>query len=143
LYPYHPLFDLGGAALEIIGERSDMLVARLPDGSRRGIPSWMFDETVCASVREIDHPMVDAGSLLGLTDLLERNGVRIRSVRDEDTRRSKEKTGTNAAQPAITSVRNRRNRATNTGRQKGRVRRAAARTAGSSGRSKVSSRRSE
>ena len=53
LYPYHPLFDSGGAALEIIGERSDMLVARLPDGSRRGIPSWMFDEQPSGSVSAV------------------------------------------------------------------------------------------
>ena len=70
-----------------------------------------------------------AGPLLGLVgNLLERTGVEIRSVRDEDPRPSKEKGGRNAAvKTVITSVRNRRNRATNTGRQKARVRRAAAR----------------
>ena len=78
LYPYHPLFDAGLAPLEIIGMRSDMLVTRLPDGTRRGIPAWMFDEEVCAAVRSIVH----AACLLEIVDILAFNGLEVFITRD-------------------------------------------------------------
>ena len=73
-YPYHPLFRNGPEVLEVIGLRSDMIVVRLQDGSRRGIPVWMFDEVECARVRAIPRPVVEAKSLLRIVDLLEQNG---------------------------------------------------------------------
>src|ERR1041385_27525 len=57
LYPFHPLCEQGDA-LEIVEVRSDMLVARLPDGSRRGIPAWMFDPAVCNEVRKLSRPII-------------------------------------------------------------------------------------
>jgi len=144
VYPYHPLFNASGMALEIIGERSDMLVARLPDGSRRGIPSWMFDEMVCAGIHEGDRPTVDVASLVELMDLLERNGQVIRSVADEVTDQSQEKCGPEAAvEPVNTSVGKRPDRAKNTGGKKARMHRAAARVDRSGRRSKTSARRSQ
>ena len=56
LYRYHPLFRADCDALEIIGVRSDMFVTRLPDGTHRGVPAWMFDAEVCASIRNAPQP---------------------------------------------------------------------------------------
>ncbi len=82
-YPYHPLFRNGPEVLEVIGLRSDMIVVRLQDGSRRGIPAWMFDEVECARVRDSPRPVVEAKSLLRIVDLLERNGWGNRTGGDE------------------------------------------------------------
>jgi hypothetical protein len=145
LYPFHPLFDADGAALEIVERRSDMLVTRLPDGSRRGIPAWMFDETVCREVRQTDRPRVDATSLLELMDLLERNGMEIRIVWDEYKSQPKENDGGNAA--AIKTVNiptgKRRSRQTDTGGKKVRMHRAAARVDRSGSQPKALRRRSQ
>jgi hypothetical protein len=122
-----------------------MLVARLPDGSRRGIPSWMFDETVCGAIRQIDRPMVDVTSLQELMDLLEKNGLEIRSVGNEDKSQSKENNGGNAA--AVTTVNTpvgkRRNPPTDTRGKKVRMHRAAARVDRSGSQPKASRRRSQ
>ena len=146
LYPYHPLFRAGDVCLEIIGERSDMLVTRLPDGTRRGIPAWMFDEEVCAAVRNSTHPIVQVDSLLEIIDLLELNRLEIRSVRDEHKSQSKESCDADvaAAKTGHTPVRKPRNRPTDPGGEKVRVRRPASR-ANRSGRqsSKASGRRSK
>lgn len=129
LYPYHPLFQAGAADLEIMGVRSDMLVTRLPDGTRRGIPAWMFDELTCATVRESPHPIVDAASLLALTKLLELNGWEIRIARDERTSESQEVFDAKVAvDPNSTSIRKPRKPATDPGRKKVRVHRVVSRT---------------
>jgi hypothetical protein len=146
LYPYHPLFHAGDVSLEIIGERSDMLVTRLPDGARRGIPAWMFDEEVCAAVRNSPHPIVQVDSLLEIIDLLARNGLEIRSVRDEHKSQSKESCDVDvaAAETSHPPVRKPRDRATDPGGEKVRMRRLASR-ADRSGRqsSKTPGRRSQ
>ncbi|MDC0325142.1 hypothetical protein OAM01_00120 [bacterium] len=60
-----------------------MLVALLPDGTRRGIPSWMFDAEICANVQESIFPFVDIRSLLHITEVLEMSGYAIPSGGDE------------------------------------------------------------
>ncbi len=90
LYPYHPLFGASMAPLEIIGVRSDMLVARLPDNSRRGIPAWMFDAEVCATIRELPHPVIHSASLLEIAHLLACNGLGARNTSDENKTQSQE-----------------------------------------------------
>lgn len=129
LYPYHPLFRAGFADLEIIGVRSDMLVTRLPDGTRRGIPAWMFDEVTCATVRESSYPIVDAASLLALVKFLELNGWEIRIARDERTSESQEVCDVKVAvDPKNTSIRKPRKRKTDPGRKQVQVHRVVSRT---------------
>jgi len=129
LYPYHPLFRAGPPDLEIIGLRSDMLVTQLPDGTRRGIPAWMFDEVICATVRDSSHPIMDSASLLDLIKLLELNGREIRIARDEHTSESKEVCAVRVAiEPNSTSIRKPRQRETDPGREKIRVHRVVSRT---------------
>jgi hypothetical protein len=146
LYPYHPLFHAGDVSLEIIGERSDMLVARLPDGTRRGIPAWMFDEGVCAAVRNSSHPIVHVDSLLEIIDLLELNGLGIRSVHDEHKFQSKESCDVDAAtsKTSHTPIRKPRDPATDPGGKKVRVHRLVSRPdRGGRQSSKTSGRRSK
>jgi hypothetical protein len=81
-YPFHPLFDQRDD-LEVVEIRSDMLVVRAPDGSRRGVPAWMFDPAVCHEVRKLSQPLVETGALLEIAHLLELNGQRKLSARDE------------------------------------------------------------
>lgn len=88
-YPFHPLFEQRDD-LEVIEVRSDMLVARLPDGSRRGIPAWMFDPAVCDKVLKVSRPLVEAHTLLEIAHLLELNSQRKLTARDE--RKSNNKT---------------------------------------------------
>ena len=111
LYPYHPLFDASGASLEITGVRSDMLVARLPDNSRRGIPAWMFDAEVCATIRELPHPVIHSASLLEIVDILEHNGLGARNTGDEFKTQSKEccesSSTANSGKPSFSKARSR------------------------------------
>lgn len=101
-----------------------MHVVQLPDGIRRGIPVWMFDEEICAAVRDSSRPIVDVSSLLDIVKLLEMNGWEIRSARDENTSPSK---GVSDVEVAIhssnPSVRKRRNQQASPGGKKVRVRR--------------------
>lgn len=128
LYPYHPLFQADSLGLEIVARRSDMLVTQLPDGTRRGIPAWMFDEVICATVRESSEPIVDTNSLLELIKLLELNGMEIRIARDERTSESKEACDLKVAvNPNSTSIRKHRGREADPGREKVRVHRAISR----------------
>ena len=116
LYPYHPLFREGPTELEIIGVRTDMVVVQLSDGTRRGIPAWMFDEGICAAVRHSAHPMVEVVSLLEIGKLLELNGSEIRRACDECTSEAKEVCDARVAvDSSNTSVRKRRNQQTNPG----------------------------
>ena len=124
LYPYHPLFHAGSADLESLGVRSDMLVTRLPDGTRRGIPAWMFDEGICAAVRNSPYPIMEVAALLEIVKLLELNRLEIRSERDERPSQSQEVCDVKvAADTSNTSTRKPRNRPTDSGREKVRVHR--------------------
>ena len=71
LYPYHPCF---GQTFEVFGSAGglrDLVYVRMPNNATRGIPAWMFDETICASIRCADHPMIDCQALLKLAQLLD------------------------------------------------------------------------
>lgn len=131
LYPYHPLYGGEDGSLEIVGSRSDMLVTRLPDGSRRGIPAWMFDEEVCGSVRSASRPFIQAASLLEMIELLERTGMAVRSARDERTTSSSHDCDVEvAADTGNTALRKARDRRAHPGRKKGRMYRANSRADG-------------
>jgi hypothetical protein len=43
----------------------------MPNNATRGIPAWMFDEIICASIRCADHPIIDCQALLRLAQLLD------------------------------------------------------------------------
>ena len=71
LYPYHPNF---GQSFEVFGSAGglrDLVYVRMPNNATRGIPAWMFDETICASIRCADRPIVDCQALLRLAQLLD------------------------------------------------------------------------
>ena len=72
LYPYHPLF---GQVVEVFGAAGglrDLVYVRMPNKATRGIPAWMFDEAICASIRCADQPIINCQALLQLTQLLDR-----------------------------------------------------------------------
>jgi hypothetical protein len=136
LYPYHPLFDNGPEPLEVIEVRIDMLVMQLPDGTRRGIPAWMFDEQVCATMSESPYPIVEVASLLEIVKLLEVSGLGIRSARDERKSPSEQScTEKVATQTSNTSTRKFRNRQKDPRRKKARVHRVDTRVNRSAGHS--------
>ncbi len=133
LYPHHPLFRTDGDALEIIAARSDMLVTRLPDGTHRGVPAWMFNEETCASIRNAPQPSVGISSLLEIAELLARNKSAIRSAGDECKSPSPQSAeGTFATVTGDASIRASRIQQPDPGRKEGRVHRVAPRTARSS-----------
>ena len=71
LYPYHPYY---GQTFEVFGSNGglrDLVYIRMPNNSTRGIPAWMFDETICASIRCADRPAIDCRALLRLAQLLD------------------------------------------------------------------------
>jgi hypothetical protein len=70
-----------------------MLVARLADGSRRGIPAWIFDPSVCNEVRKLSQPVVETRALLEIAHLLELNGQRKITARDERNSNNETETG--------------------------------------------------
>jgi hypothetical protein len=43
----------------------------MPNNTTRGIPAWMFDESICASVRRADRAIIDCQALLRLAQLLD------------------------------------------------------------------------
>jgi hypothetical protein len=121
-YPHHPLFQAGPTELEIIEVRSDMLVVRLPDDRRRGIPAWMFDEQICGAVRNSPHPVVDVASLLEITKILELTGRKIRIARDDCATQSNHTRGSKtAAGTTNPSIRKSESRRTDPERQANRV----------------------
>jgi hypothetical protein len=71
LYPYYPLFGQEFEVLGAAGGERDLVYVRLPNRTTRGVPAWMFDETLCARVRCAERPMVDCRALLRLTHLLD------------------------------------------------------------------------
>jgi hypothetical protein len=71
LYPYHPYY---GQTFEVFGANGglrDLVYIRMPNNTTRGVPAWMFDELICASVREADRPTIDCQALLRLAQLLD------------------------------------------------------------------------
>jgi hypothetical protein len=71
LYPYHPYY---GQTLEVFGAGGglrDLVYVRMPNNTTRGIPAWMFDESICASVRCADRAIIDCQALLRLAQLLD------------------------------------------------------------------------
>jgi len=83
LYPFHPLF---GQDIEVFGAAGglrDIVYIRLPNRTTRGIPAWMFDEVVCASVRSADRPTINCHALLRLSQLLDFHSERRRPAEDE------------------------------------------------------------
>jgi hypothetical protein len=71
LYPYHPYY---GQTLEVFGAGGglrDLVYVRMPNNTTRGIPGWMFDESICASVRCADRAIIDCQALLRLAQLLD------------------------------------------------------------------------
>ena len=71
LYPYHPYY---GQTLEVFGAGGglrDLVYVRMPNNTTRGIPGWMFDESICASVRRADRAIIDCQALLRLAQLLD------------------------------------------------------------------------
>jgi hypothetical protein len=71
LYPYHPYY---GQTLEVFGAGGglrDLVYVRMPNNTTRGIPAWMFDESICASVRCADRAIIDFQALIRLAQLLD------------------------------------------------------------------------
>ena len=71
LYPYHPYY---GQTFEVFGSHGglrDLVYIRMPNNATRGIPAWMFDETICASIRCADRQTIDCWALLKLAQLLD------------------------------------------------------------------------
>jgi hypothetical protein len=71
LYPYHPYY---GQTLEVFGAGGglrDLVYVRMPNNTTRGIPVWMFDDSICASVRCADRAIIDCQALLRLAQLLD------------------------------------------------------------------------
>src|SRR4029077_4006179 len=71
LYPYHPYF---GHTFEVFGSAGglrDLVYVRMPNNATRGFPAWMFDESICASIRCADRPTIDCQALLRLAQLLD------------------------------------------------------------------------
>src|SRR6516162_337732 len=50
LYPYHPCFGQTFEAFGSAGGLRDLVYVRMPNNATRGIPAWMFDETIYASI---------------------------------------------------------------------------------------------
>jgi hypothetical protein len=49
-----------------------LVYLRMPNNTTRGIPAWMFDESICASVRCADRAIIiDLQALLRLAQLLD------------------------------------------------------------------------
>jgi hypothetical protein len=71
LYPYHPYY---GQTFEVFGANGglrDLVYIRMPNNTTRGIPAWMFDELICASVRCADRPTIDCQALLRVAQMLD------------------------------------------------------------------------
>jgi hypothetical protein len=74
LYPHHPLY---GQELEVFGALGGLrsiYYVRMPNGTGRGVPAWMFDEAICSRIRSASHPSIDCRALLKLAELLDQQG---------------------------------------------------------------------
>jgi hypothetical protein len=76
----------------------------LPNKTTRGIPAWMFDEAVCASIRSADRPPIDCHALLRLTRLLDFQSERRRAAEDESAILHLTKSACFPSQPPTSSV---------------------------------------
>ena len=86
-YRFHPLF---GKELEVVHRRdsrsADERIAQLPDGTCCILPEWMFDESYCLSLQEVDRPVISVSALNELADLLASQDLVVRSsAHDSDT----------------------------------------------------------
>ena len=93
---------LGGA-----GGRKDIVYVRLANNTTRGIPAWMFDEAICASVRSADRPIIDCQALLRLTRLLDSACSESRSAGHERTTSSPQNPVAESQPAAAPSTRSR------------------------------------
>jgi hypothetical protein len=85
LYPFHPLF---GTPLEVFGAAGgerDLVYVRLPNNTTRGVPAWMFDQAICASVKTAERPIIDSGALWRLAQLLDSLRPEVHSAGHEPT----------------------------------------------------------
>jgi hypothetical protein len=71
LYPYHPYYEQTCEVFGSNGGLRDLVYIRMPNNATRGIPAWMFDETICASIRCADRPTIDCRALLRLAQMLD------------------------------------------------------------------------
>src|SRR5215831_15852605 len=91
LYPYHPYY---GRTLEVFGAGGgsrDLVHVRMPNNTTRGIPAWMFDESICASVRCADRAIIDCQALLKLAQLLDLR-LKNRGIEGHESSASRSKT---------------------------------------------------
>jgi hypothetical protein len=87
LYPYHPLFGKDSESFGSAGGKRDMVYVRLADQSTRGVPAWMFDPVVCASVKAADEPLIECAALVELSVLLEQHSENVRTGGHGPTRK--------------------------------------------------------
>ena len=71
LYPYHPLYGKTVKVFGSAGGQRDIVYILQPNNATRGIPGWMFDEVVCASVRAADSPVIECHALVQVRQLLD------------------------------------------------------------------------
>jgi hypothetical protein len=71
LYPYHPYYRQTFEVFGSNGGLRDLVYIRMPNNATRGIPAWMFDEAICASIRCADRATIDCRALLRLAQLLD------------------------------------------------------------------------
>jgi hypothetical protein len=71
-YRYHPLY---GTEVEIthrgFGPESVEPIVQLPDHTRCSMPTWMFDESHCASLVDREQPLISLEALCALAELLD------------------------------------------------------------------------
>jgi hypothetical protein len=51
-------------------DKSGMLFVKAPDGYIQGLPRWMTDASICATVRSSPFPYCSAQALLDLVELI-------------------------------------------------------------------------
>lgn len=68
LYPYHPYY--GQTLLVVREDKSGMVFVKGPDGNTQGLPRWMTDASICATVRESPFPYCSAHALLDVLELI-------------------------------------------------------------------------
>ena len=54
LCPYHPYYGQTPEVFGAGGGLGELVYVRMPNNTTRGIPAWMFDESICASIRCAD-----------------------------------------------------------------------------------------
>lgn len=74
------------------GDR-DLVYIRLPNSTTRGVPAWMFDESICAGIRSAERPAIDCRALLRLAQLLDSWMPDAHSAGHEPSNMSSQNTG--------------------------------------------------